>query len=78
MYAMGMLVGAYIIRFVPEVASWLIPGGVSSGAGSAAGSTVMGMTAMAGGMAGSVVGSAAGGAASLVRPSKSKNSNNKK
>ena len=26
MYAMGMLVGAYIIRFVPEVASWLIPG----------------------------------------------------
>ena len=28
MYAMGMLVGAYIIRFVPEVASWLIPGGV--------------------------------------------------
>ena len=27
MYAMGMLVGAYIIRFVPEVASWLIPGG---------------------------------------------------
>ncbi len=78
MYAMGMLVGAYIIRFVPEVASWLIPGGVSSGAGSAAGSTVMGMTAMAGGLAGSVVGSAAGGAASLVRPSKSKNSNNKK
>jgi len=78
MYAMGMLVGAYIIRFVPEVASWLIPGGVSSGAGSAAGSTVMGMTAMAGGMAGSVVGSAAGGAASLVRPGKSKNSNNKK
>lgn len=39
MYAMGMLVGAYIIRFVPEVASWLIPGGVSSGAGSAAGFT---------------------------------------
>ena len=29
MYAMGMLVGAYIIRFVPEVASWLIPGGQS-------------------------------------------------
>jgi hypothetical protein len=30
MYAMGMLVGAYVIRFVPEVASWLIPGSVSS------------------------------------------------
>lgn len=37
MYAMGMLVGAYVIRFVPEVASWLIPGGVSSSAGTAAG-----------------------------------------
>ena len=37
MYAMGMLVGAYVIRFVPEVASWLIPGGVSSSAGSTAG-----------------------------------------
>ena len=37
MYAMGMLVGAYVIRFVPEVASWLIPGGVSSSAGSTSG-----------------------------------------
>ena len=42
MYAMGMLVGAYVIRFVPEVASWLIPGGVSSSAGSAAGGVVAG------------------------------------
>jgi hypothetical protein len=33
-YAMGMMVGVYIIRFVPEVASWLIPGGISSGVGS--------------------------------------------
>ena len=39
MYAMGMLVGAYVLRFVPEVASWLIPGGISSSAGTAAGST---------------------------------------
>ena len=37
MYAMGMLVGAYVMRFVPEVSSWLIPGGVSSSAGTAAG-----------------------------------------
>ena len=43
MYAMGMLVGAYVIRFVPEVASWLIPGGVSSSAGSVAGSVVAGL-----------------------------------
>lgn len=42
MYAMGMLVGAYVIRFVPEVVSWLIPGGVSSSAGSAAGGVVAG------------------------------------
>ena len=42
MYAMGMLVGAYVIRFVPEVASWLIPGGVSSSAGGAAGSVASG------------------------------------
>ena len=42
MYAMRMLVGAYVIRFVPEVASWLIPGGVSSSAGSAAGGVVAG------------------------------------
>jgi hypothetical protein len=38
MYAMGMLVGAYVLRFVPEVASWLIPGGISSSAGTASGS----------------------------------------
>lgn len=42
MYAMGMLVGAYVIRFVPEVASWLIPGGVSSSAGSVAGAVATG------------------------------------
>ena len=66
MYAMGMLVGAYIIRFVPEVASWLIPGGVSSGAGSVAGATAMGMATTAGAAAGSVAGSAVGGAGSMM------------
>ena len=60
MYAMGMLVGAYIIRFVPEVASWLIPGGVSSGAASPAGSVAMGATTMAGSAAGSAVGTSVG------------------
>ncbi|RXE65432.1 hypothetical protein [Parabacteroides goldsteinii] len=48
MYAMGMLVGAYIIRFVPEVSSWLIPGGVSSGAASPSGSVAMGAAMMGG------------------------------
>ena len=74
MYAMGMLVGAYIIRFVPEVASWLIPGGVSSGAGSAAGGAVMGMSSMAGGAAGTIAGAAVSGAVSIVKPSAGKNS----
>lgn len=60
MYAMGMLVGAYIIRFVPEVASWLIPGGISSGAASPAGSVAMGVATMAGSAAGSAVGTTVG------------------
>ena len=71
MYAMGMLVGAYIIRFVPEVASWLIPGGVSSGAGSVAGSAAMGITSTAGTAAGGAVGAAVGGAGSVVKSLKS-------
>ena len=58
MYAMGMLVGAYIIRFVPEVASWLIPGGVSSSAGSAA-STGVGIASVVTPVAGSAVSGAA-------------------
>lgn len=60
MYAMGMLVGAYIIRFVPEVASWLIPGGISSGAASPAGSVAMGAATMAGSTAGSAIGTTVG------------------
>ena len=60
MYAMGMLVGAYIIRFVPEVASWLIPGGVNSGAASPAGSVAMGAATMAGSATGSAVGTTVG------------------
>ena len=61
MYAMGMLVGAYVIRFVPEVASWLIPGGVSSSAGSAAGGVAAG--AVSGAVSGAV---AAGSVAAPV------------
>ncbi len=71
MYAMGMLVGAYIIRFVPEVASWLIPGGISSGAASPAGSVAMGAATMTGSAAGSAVGTTVGlgvrGAKALVK-----------
>jgi len=73
MYAMGMLVGAYVIRFVPEVASWLIPGGVSSSAGSAAGGVAAGTVAgfasgamTATSVAAPVVGSAGMAAASMA------------
>lgn len=55
MYAMGMLVGFYVLKFVPEVASWLMPGGVSSGMGQAAGGTVQ---QIANGAAGFAVGHA--------------------
>lgn len=51
MYAMGMLVGAYIIRYVPEVASWLIPGGVSSGVAGSSGAFAMGTAMTAGSVA---------------------------
>ena len=54
-----MLVGAFILRFVPEVSSWLIPGGVSSSAGSVAGAVA---TA---GVAGGIYGGIAGGAVAL-------------
>lgn len=35
-YAMALLMGSYLCKFIPEVASWLVPGGVSSGLGAAA------------------------------------------
>lgn len=70
MYAMGMLVGAYVIRFVPEVASWLIPGAVSSSAGTAAGSMaksiVIGGASYAAGAASTVAMGTVTGGASMV------------
>ena len=63
MYAMGMLVGAYVLRFVPEVASWLIPGGISSSAGTASGS--MAQTLVFGG-ASYAMGAVAAGAAAAT------------
>ena len=67
MYAMGMLVGAYVIRFVPEVASWLIPGSGRAGAGHAAGGmaksiVIGGGGYVAGAAATAVVGTMTGGA----------------
>ena len=61
-YVIGLLAGAKILSLVPEVASWLIPGGVSSGAGSMTAGTVgaaVGYTAGKVGSAGSTAGSTA-------------------
>lgn len=52
MYVIGLLLGVFLLKFVPEVASWLIPGGVSSGAGSMSGSMTGGAVAAAGAVAG--------------------------
>lgn len=49
MYAVSMVIGAFILKFVPEVASWLIPGGVSSGMGHGIGSGVMSGSSTVGG-----------------------------
>lgn len=46
-YVVSMLVGAKILGMVPEVASWLIPGGISSSAGSSAATTVIAGAMMA-------------------------------
>lgn len=66
MYAMGMLVGAYVIRFVPEVASWLIPGGVSSSAGQAAGGFAMAAAQKGASMSVGAVTTAASAGAAVV------------
>ncbi len=66
MYAMGMLVGAYIIRYVPEVASWLIPGGVSSGVAGSSGAFAMGAAMTAGSAAVTATSMVAGGAGSVA------------
>ena len=49
MYIVGLLVGVFCLRFVPEVASWLIPGGVSSGAGGTMAGAGTGMVSNVGG-----------------------------
>ena len=63
MYVVGMLAGAKILSMVPEVCSWLIPGGVSSGAGSMAAGTSGGAAGAAVGVA---VGAATGGASTAA------------
>mgnify|MGYP001108943015 CR=1 FL=1 len=57
MYVVGLLVGVRVLAFVPEVASWLMPGGVSSGVGSSSSSTGMSVAGAAAGAARTSAGS---------------------
>jgi len=54
MYVVALLIGAFILRMVPEVASWLIPGGVSAGIGQQSGARTYAGAVVATRAAGSV------------------------
>ena len=60
MYVVGLLVGAMLIKFVPELASWIVPGGASSSIGSAVSSMTTAGAAAVGGTVGGVVGGTIG------------------
>jgi hypothetical protein len=62
MYFVGMCVGAVLLKSVPEVASWLVPGGVSSSSAGSAGSSMISTASAAGGAA---MGAAAGVGAAM-------------
>lgn len=66
MYVVGLLVGVRVIAFVPEVASWLIPGGVAFGAGASSSSTGMAVAGAAGGAAATTVAYAATGGSAVA------------
>lgn len=66
MYVVGMLAGAKILSMVPEVCSWLVPGGVSSGAGSMAAGTSSGVAGAAGAAVGVAAGAVTGGASTAA------------
>ena len=66
MYMIGLLVGVKILSMVPEVASWLIPGGVSSSAGSASAGTVTAGASMGTSLAGAAAGASVGAAGTVA------------
>ena len=63
MYVVGLLVGAMLLKFVPELASWIVPGGASSSIGSA----VSGMTTTGAAAVGGTVGGIAGASIGVTR-----------
>lgn len=54
MYFVGMCIGAVLLKSVPEVCSWLIPGGVSSSTASTGGSAITTAAAASAGYLGGV------------------------
>lgn len=50
-YVIALIIGAILLKFVPEISSWLIPGGASSSIGSTVGGMVSSATMFAGGIA---------------------------
>ncbi len=60
MYVVAMLIGAKVLSMAPEMAGWLIPGGVSSGSGGMAAGAAIGAAAGAVSMAAGVAGAGAG------------------
>lgn len=58
MYIVGLLVGVFVLKFVPEVSSWLVPGGISSGIGTPAMGVPTGMATSIGNSASSQIGKA--------------------
>lgn len=65
-YVIALLLGAILLKFVPEIASWLIPGGASSSIGSAVGGMVSSATMMGGSVALSSSASAVKGGAAIT------------
>ena len=50
-YVIALIIGAILLKFVPEISSWLIPGGASSSIGSTVGGMVSSASMFAGGVA---------------------------
>lgn len=65
-YVIALILGAILLKFVPEIASWLIPGGASSSIGSAVGGMVSSATMMGGSVALSSSASAVKGGAKIA------------
>lgn len=70
MYVVGMLAGAKILGMVPEVCSWLIPGGVSSGTGTMAAGAAGGAVSSVGAATGAAIGAASGNIGGAIIGSK--------